>query len=300
MTLKQLEYFLSCATLLNFRKAAQLHYLSAPTLSRNISNLEEELGVQLFLRDSHKVKLTEAGVTFFTSAYQMLVLYHKFYDRVNLSGQHLQRRGDPFIIGSYAFDGTYGSLVDLILQQPDYFMGRPIQIDFVDAGEMVDAVLNGDIQIGMDSKIHVLQSGYPFEMRTLSRVPFHVALAPEHLLAGTESISLETLLQHFADHGVHSELLTRELDCPLDSVQGVKALGELTIDSIPKLIQFLQSNPLPADAMLILPRDLTADKLSLLPRIEIEGNPCSTKYVLFWRKDNDNPDIPKFFNAILP
>lgn len=57
MTLKQMEYFLSCATLLNFRKAAQLHYLSPPTLTRHISALEKELNVPLFVRDSHKVKL---------------------------------------------------------------------------------------------------------------------------------------------------------------------------------------------------------------------------------------------------
>lgn len=56
MTLKQLEYFLACAVLQNFRKAAQLHYISPPTLTRQISALEDELGSRLFVRNSHSVK----------------------------------------------------------------------------------------------------------------------------------------------------------------------------------------------------------------------------------------------------
>lgn len=298
MTLKQLEYFLSCATLLNFRKAAQLHYLSPPTLTRHISNLEEELGVQLFQRDSHKVKLTEVGVTFFSSAYQMLLVYHKFYENTNLSGLHLQRRGNPFLIGSYAFDGMYGSLVDLILEQPDYFMNRPIHIDFIDAGGMIDAVQNGDIQIGIDSEEHVRQSGYPFEMQLLERVPFHVAVAPEHPLAGIGHISLEVLLQYLSGSTIPPRIFQRIPDFPVESSTAVQQLGELTIDSIPQLLQFLDTEPLPLDSMLILPRHLTAGKTVLLPRIEIEGDPCFTNYVLFWRKDNTNPDIPRFIYSI--
>ena len=300
MTLKQLEYFLSCATLLNFRKAAQLHYLSPPTLTRHISNLEEELGVQLFQRDSHKVKLTEVGVTFFSSAYQMLLVYHKFYENTNLSGLHLQRRGNPFLIGSYAFDGMYGSLVDLILEQPDYFMNRPIHIDFIDAGGMVNAVGNGEVQIGIDSEQHVRQSGTDFETRLLERVPFHVAVAPEHPLAGANAISLEDLLKHFRNPDIHPGIFNGNLDFPVDSVQALAHLGELTIDAIPSLLQLLRESSLPANSMLILPRYLTADRIGLLPRIEIEGSPCSTNYVLFWRKDNTNPDILKFINSILP
>lgn len=303
MTLKQLEYFLSCATLLNFRKAAQLHYLSPPTLTRNISNLEEELGVQLFQRDNHKVKLTEVGSSFFSSAYQMLVVYHNFYEQVNLSGQHLLRRGNPFLIGSYAFDGMYGKLVDLILEQPDYFMNKPIHIDFIDTGKMVDAVCNGDIQIGIDSEEHVRQSGYAFETRLLERVPFHVAVSPEHPLAGTDCISLEVLLQHFRHSNIHPDngrFFRQQPNFPIDCARAVERLGELTIDSIPNLQALLDQGCLPADSMLILPRYLTAVNTGSLPRIEIEGTPCFTNYVLFWRRDNIDPDIPKFVDSILP
>lgn len=61
MDLKQLQYFLAVAKHLNFSKAAESLYISQPTLSYQIAELERELGVALFVRDRRKVFLTPAG-----------------------------------------------------------------------------------------------------------------------------------------------------------------------------------------------------------------------------------------------
>jgi DNA-binding transcriptional LysR family regulator len=62
--LKQLQSFLTLATLLNYGKASQALYVSQPTLTFQIKSLEEALGVKLFERNRHRVSLTEAGVAF--------------------------------------------------------------------------------------------------------------------------------------------------------------------------------------------------------------------------------------------
>lgn len=62
MTIKQLEYFMAVARLLNFSEAAKQLFISQPALSRSISTLEEELGVILFFRSRHSVALTPAGM----------------------------------------------------------------------------------------------------------------------------------------------------------------------------------------------------------------------------------------------
>ena len=59
--LRQLRYFLEVANQLHFRKAAASLFISQPALSRQIKQLEENVGVLLFERDSRKVQLTEAG-----------------------------------------------------------------------------------------------------------------------------------------------------------------------------------------------------------------------------------------------
>lgn len=301
MTLKQLEYFLSCATLLNFRKAAQLHYVSPPTLTRKISALEEELGVPLFERDSHKVRLTGAGSEFFQTAYGMLVEYQAFYDKTNLAGMRLHRQGNPFLIGSYAFDGMYGTLVDQILALPDYFLNRPIHIDLIDAGKMIASVRNGDVQIGIDSEAHIKKHGDLFEMKLLRRVPFHVAVSPEHPLGRRKKIALGELISYFTTPDVHplqGKPFQSKLTFPVDSAEALRKIGEFTIEALPELFPILDKRHIGKDTIAILPSMLTAGNTIQLHRVEIVDAPCSTNYMLFWRRDNPNPDIKRFIESM--
>ena len=61
MELRQLRYFIAVAERLSFSKAAQHLHVTVPPLSRQIRQLEEEFGVQLFVRDRRRVALTDAG-----------------------------------------------------------------------------------------------------------------------------------------------------------------------------------------------------------------------------------------------
>lgn len=61
MNSRQIELFLSVAKHLNFTKASEENHVSQPTASRQIAQLEEEWGVELFYRDQNTVRLTAAG-----------------------------------------------------------------------------------------------------------------------------------------------------------------------------------------------------------------------------------------------
>ena len=61
MELRQLKYFVSAADALNFSSAAKSMNITQSTLSQQIKQLENELGDELFYRNSHEVMLTEAG-----------------------------------------------------------------------------------------------------------------------------------------------------------------------------------------------------------------------------------------------
>ena len=61
MELRQLKYFVKTAYALNFSEAARQLFISQSTLSQQIRQLENELSCELFVRDSHKVALTECG-----------------------------------------------------------------------------------------------------------------------------------------------------------------------------------------------------------------------------------------------
>ncbi|HTR26761.1 MAG TPA: LysR substrate-binding domain-containing protein [Terriglobales bacterium] len=71
--LRHARYFVAVAECLNFRQAAQQLHLAQPPLSRQIRQLEEYLGVSLFVRDKRKVELTKAGHAFLEEARKLIM-----------------------------------------------------------------------------------------------------------------------------------------------------------------------------------------------------------------------------------
>jgi LysR family transcriptional regulator, benzoate and cis,cis-muconate-responsive activator of ben and cat genes len=72
MELRHVRYFAAVAELLNFTKAAAKLRVAQPALSRQIHDLEEELGVSLLERNSRSVRLTDAGKAFLADAHELL------------------------------------------------------------------------------------------------------------------------------------------------------------------------------------------------------------------------------------
>ncbi len=77
MELRVLNYFLAIAREENFTKAAKQLHITQPTLSRQIAQLEEELGVKLFVRSNHHVLLTDDGMMLKRRAQEILSLADK-------------------------------------------------------------------------------------------------------------------------------------------------------------------------------------------------------------------------------
>lgn len=72
MQFNQLRYVLETADKKSFYAAAKSLFVSQPSLSQQIMNLEKELGIPLFIRHSKSVSLTEAGEYFVQSARRIL------------------------------------------------------------------------------------------------------------------------------------------------------------------------------------------------------------------------------------
>lgn len=77
MELRVLNYFLAIAREENITKAAQHLHITQPTLSRQMAQLEEELGVKLFIRSNHHIILTEDGMILRRRAQELLALASK-------------------------------------------------------------------------------------------------------------------------------------------------------------------------------------------------------------------------------
>ena len=77
MELRVLNYFLAIAREENFTRAAEQLHITQPTLSRQIADLERELGVKLFTRSNHNIILTEEGMILKRRAQEILSLADK-------------------------------------------------------------------------------------------------------------------------------------------------------------------------------------------------------------------------------
>lgn len=75
MEIRQLEYFVTVAEQLNFSRAAELLYVTQPLLSKQIAELEKQLGVKLFLRNRRSVRLTPAGAALLHEAKIILLRF---------------------------------------------------------------------------------------------------------------------------------------------------------------------------------------------------------------------------------
>ena len=80
---QQIEYVLTLAEQRSFSKAAQKLYVSQPSLSQYIINLEKQIGTSLFDRSTSPVRLTTAGEAFVETARQIKALEDNFTNRIS-------------------------------------------------------------------------------------------------------------------------------------------------------------------------------------------------------------------------
>lgn len=95
MELRVLEYFLAVAREQNITRAAEYLHITQPTLSRQLSDLEGELGKQLFIRGKRKITLTDDGLFLRKKAEEIVTLAQRTEAQMKGSGTSVA--GDVFI-----------------------------------------------------------------------------------------------------------------------------------------------------------------------------------------------------------
>ncbi|MDE6660640.1 MAG: LysR family transcriptional regulator, partial [Anaeroplasmataceae bacterium] len=77
MELRELKYFMAVAKEESISKAAEALFITQPNLSRQMQNLEKEIGQPLFIRGSRRITLTDAGRLLYKRAEEIIELYNK-------------------------------------------------------------------------------------------------------------------------------------------------------------------------------------------------------------------------------
>lgn len=116
--LRHLRYFVVVAQELHFRKASEKLFITQPGLSRQIKQLEEELQVELFIRDKRKVELTEAGKYLYDESLNILSHVEKVTRSIRLVNDGEEGELNIGFVGSAMQEVIPGLLIKLKEQFP--------------------------------------------------------------------------------------------------------------------------------------------------------------------------------------
>ena len=190
MELRHLRYFVEIAEHAHYGKAAKNLYISQPTLSQQIQSLENEIGVELFLRSkrhiARKVELTEAGAEFLIDAKKILDLSQKAIEKARKTGLHKQ----------FLRLGVY----KIALRERIVEMIKLLNIHFPDVDiKLVELPTSADVQVALiDETIDLGLIVPPIKHDDLSSKMIKkghlcVILPKNHALANTSVVPLSAL-----------------------------------------------------------------------------------------------------------
>ena len=184
VTLLQLQYFKTLARVLHSPQAAAELHIAQPSLSYSIKELEKELGVKLFEKDSRHIRLTIYGEQFLPYAEQALAMLDEgvgVLRQMSNSAQQIVRLGYFHSISASlipaAMMGIYG-------QEKN----RSVRFQFTEAPsfDLFQMLKRGEIDLSF-----CLHQDEELESVTLMRQPLYLAVPEHHPLAKRESVCFE-------------------------------------------------------------------------------------------------------------
>jgi len=188
MELRHLRYFVAVGEALNFTKAATRLRIAQPALSRQVADLEDELGVDLLKRTSHGVVLTAEGKLFLEKAQEIL----KHADESVTKVRALARGEFGELQAGYVPPLDLHILPRALAEFQRMTPGVKVVLHDRGSDELCDELRNGKLHLALMMQPSE-ESTAGIEFEEIGSYPFFVAMASGHPLTRTKAVSVETL-----------------------------------------------------------------------------------------------------------
>jgi LysR family transcriptional regulator, repressor for citA len=145
MEFSWLTTFITAADCGNFRKTAELLYVSQPTVTVHIKHLEKEIGVLLFDREGKTIKLTEDGRRYLKHAKALIEVYQKGLEDINSFSQGYTSKLSIAISPLIA-----DTILPFVLKK--YIDKHPqveISVKIIESKDIEQSVLQEEVDIGL-------------------------------------------------------------------------------------------------------------------------------------------------------
>lgn len=182
----QIDYFMAVATNLSFTKTSEELFVSQPAISRQISQLEKELGVRLFIRNNQKTELTEAGRLYYDlfSRYKAdLITTRMEVDRI------LGRKRGVIRVGFLEGWDLFGIIPPMIERFNRDYPDIEVVINCCGVKELTTSLLNGsmDIIVTMNNTVNMNREFVCTDAASISKI---LIFSANHPLAEESNLTL--------------------------------------------------------------------------------------------------------------
>ena len=192
MELRHLRYFVAVAEALSFTKAAQKLRLAQPSLTRQVRNLETELGIALLERANNRVTLTEEGRLFLFDSKRVLVMCADSVANV----QRLSRKESAHLNIGYVANLHYALLPSTLGAFRKLYPRVALNLFDLTSSEQFHALDSGKIDLGFIG-LNPALSGHDLHSECVTHDAILVALPSSHPLVKKSEIKLADLAPLF-------------------------------------------------------------------------------------------------------
>lgn len=186
MDLRKLRYFKVVADEKHIGRAAKVLHISQPPLTRQIQQLEEELGVTLFNRNPKGMELTDAGMLLREEVRNIFSLIEQATERTQKAGQGRLGRMDIAIFGS----GIMGDIPKVLLFFKERYPEVNIVLHTMGKGEQIKALRQKRISVGFNRLLAPLAD---INSELVSMEKLRLAISTKHPMASQPHIPFKMI-----------------------------------------------------------------------------------------------------------
>jgi DNA-binding transcriptional LysR family regulator len=186
MELKQMRYFLALAQGGSFSRASEQLHMAQPPLTRQIQNLEEEMGTALFVRTPRGVELTSAGKVMLAEVPNILSLVQAAKEKTQFAGKGFAGRLDVGVFGS----GILNVIPKLLAR---FHSERPqvkINLSNMTKSQQIQALRERRITLGFN---RLMPDEPDIAVEVVYREPIYVGMYEGHRLCAKRSVTVSDL-----------------------------------------------------------------------------------------------------------
>jgi DNA-binding transcriptional LysR family regulator len=289
MELRHLRYFVAVAEALSFTKAAEKLRLAQPSLTRQVRNLEDEIGVKLLDRSNNRVALTDAGSLFLFDSKKLLAMC----DESIAAAQRMNRGGSSALNIGYVANIHYGLLPATLGAFRKLCPGVALNLFDMTSAEQFLALDGRKIDLGFVGLAPGL-SGQHLLSECVAHDTMLVALPARHALAKKARITLADLAPQFFI-GMSEKTHPGAREWLIETCQSAGFAGRILqeADNEPIVMQFV------ADGLgvALLPEQITG-----LPHEGVVFHPLSPplrrESTIAWRADNPSKPLKDYIQIV--